>query len=72
MTAMVIYLTTMMFSNVIIVKSGIFIRFILNAIYMVLLKSYLGAILSIVLLVFTIIGIVNDNKIKQQHKKNES
>lgn len=62
MLAMVIYLSAMMFKNVIIVKSGAFIRLTLNGIYMFLLESYFGAGLSIVILIFTIIGIINDYK----------
>lgn len=66
MLAMIIYLTAMIFKNVIIVKSGTFIRLTLNGIYMFLLKSYFGAGLSIVILIFTIVGIVNDYKSKQK------
>lgn len=66
MLAMIIYLTAMMFKNVIIVKSGTFIRLTLNGIYMLLLKSYFGAGLSIVILIFTIIGIVKDYKSKKE------
>ncbi len=60
MIAMIIYLSGLIFKNVIIVKITTFIRITLNAIYMLLLKSYFGAGLSIVILIFTIIGIVND------------
>lgn len=66
MLAMIIYLTAMMFKNVIIVKSGTFIRLTLNGIYMFLLKSYFGAGLSILILIFTIVGIVRDYKSKQE------
>ena len=69
MLAMVIYLTAMMFKNVIIVKSGTFIRLVLNGIYMLLLKSYFGAGLSILILVFTIVGIVNDYKSRLKVQK---
>lgn len=72
MLAMIIYLTAMMFKNVIIVKSGTFIRLTLNGIYMLLIKSYFGAGLSIVILVFTIIGIVNDYKSGQEIKSDSS
>ena len=65
MIAMVIYLSAMMFKNVVIVKSGTFIRLTLNGIYMLLLKSYFGAGLSIVILIFTIVGIINDYKSKK-------
>ncbi len=62
MFSMTIYLIAMMFSNIIIVKSGTFLRILLNAIYMWLLKSYLGATLSLVILGFTIYGIIRDQK----------
>lgn len=66
MMAMVIYLITMSLKNVIIVKSGVFIRLILNGTYMLILKSYFGAGLTIAILIATIVGIVNDyKKIKQ-------
>ena len=64
MVSMIIYLASMMFKNIIIVKSGAFIRLTLNAIYMLLLDSYFGAGLSVVILAFTIVGIINDNKNK--------
>lgn len=70
MMAMVIYLTTMMFKNIIVVKSGTFIRLTLNGIYMFLVKSYFGAGLSIVILIFTIVGIVNDYKNKENEGEN--
>lgn len=69
MLAMVIYLTGLIFSNVILVKVCTFIRLTLNGIYMLLLKSYFGAALSIVILVFTIIGIVNDYKLNKKSKQ---
>ena len=65
MFAMVIYLTTMMFKNLVIVKSGIFIRLIMNGIYMLLLKSYFGAGLTLVILTFNIVGIIKDYKEKK-------
>lgn len=72
MLAMIIYLTAMMFKNIIVVKSGTFIRLTLNGIYMLLLQSYFGAGLSIVILVFTIVGIVNDYKNKKEQKTNSN
>lgn len=65
MLAMVIYLLGMMFTNVVFVKAGAFIRLVLNGVYMLMLKSYFGAGLSVVILVFTIIGIVNDYRAKR-------
>ena len=69
MLAMVIYLIAMMFKNLVIVKSGTFIRLALNGIYMLLLKSYFGVILTFVILAFTIIGIVKDAKAKNSIKE---
>ena len=68
MIAMLVYLIGMMFKNVIIVKSSIFVRLILNGVYMLLLKSYFGAGLTLVILAFTIVGIVNDYKSKKKIK----
>ena len=59
-------LTSMIFTNVIIVKIGAFIRLALNALYMLLLGSYFGAGASIVILICTIVGIVLDVKSKKQ------
>lgn len=70
MLAMIIYLTAMIFKNVIIVKSGTFIRLTLNGIYMFLLTSYFGAGLSVLILIFTIVGIVNDYKNKPKAQNN--
>lgn len=69
MIAMVVYLTTMCFTNLVIVKSGIFIRLTLNGIYMLLIKSYLGAGLSAVILIFDIVGII---KIANEQKQTNS
>lgn len=66
MSAMIIYLLAMMFENVIIVKSGTFIRLILNSTYMLLVKSYFGSAVSVFILVFTIYGIIRDNKEKNK------
>ncbi len=65
MLALVIYLTCMQFSNVIIIKLGTFVRLILNGIYMYLLASYFGAALTLVILTFTVVGIVRDYKSKK-------
>ena len=65
MLGMVIYLAGLIFSNVIIVKTCTFIRLTLNGIYMLLLRSYFGAGLTIVILIFTIIGLINDYKNKK-------
>ena len=66
MFAMIAYLIAMMFKNVIIVKSGTFVRLILNGIYMLLLSSYFGVALTFVIIAFTIWGIVRDNQAKKQ------
>lgn len=71
MLAMVIYLIAMLFTNIVIVKSGTFIRLVLNGVYMLLLKSYFGSGLTLVILAFTIVGIVNDYKEKRVAKTNE-
>lgn len=60
MFAMLVYLFGMMFSNVVVVKSCAFIRLVLNGVYMLMLKSYFGAGLSVVILISTIIGIITD------------
>lgn len=65
MVSMVIYLVSMLYTNVIIVKSGVFIRLVLNSLYMLLLKSYFGAGLTVVILIFNIWGIINDSKLRQ-------
>ena len=67
MIGMVAYLFLMMFKNVMIVKSGALVRFVFNGTYMILLKSYVGAGLSLVILGFTIYGIVKDYKEKRQN-----
>ncbi len=68
MLAMIIYLFSMMFTNVIIVKLGSFIRLTLNGVYLLLIKSYFGAVLTVAILICTIIGIVNDYKLKQTNQ----
>lgn len=66
MVGMLIYLAGLIFSNVIIVKACTFIRLAINGIYMLLLGSYFGAGLTIVILIFSIIGIINDYKNKKR------
>ncbi|MBR2969856.1 MAG: YgjV family protein [Clostridia bacterium] len=61
MIAMVIYLTCMIFRNLVIVKTGTFIRLALNGIYMLILASYFGAGLTIAIIIFNIIGIIRDS-----------
>ncbi len=64
---MLVYLIGMFFKNVIVVKSCTFIRVTCNMIHMLFVKSYLGAILSLVLLASSIIGIIIDIKNKKKN-----
>ena len=70
MFAMLCYLTTMIFTNIVIVKSGSFLRNLLNIIYMFLIASYFGAGLEIVLMISAIVGIVLDIKRKKKLENN--
>ena len=72
MISMLIYLITMIFANVIIVKTGTFIRLALNGVYMFLLRSYFGAGLSLVILAFTILGIVNEYRLTKKIAQTQS
>ena len=65
MFSMLIYLTTMIFSNVVIVKAGALIRNTLNVIYMFILASYLGAGLEVCLMISAIVGIIINIKNKK-------
>ena len=67
MFSMLIYLTTMIFSNVVIVKAGALVRNTLNVIYMFILSSYFGAGLEICLMISAIIGIISNIKDKKIH-----
>lgn len=67
MIAIIIYIISMLFKSVVIVKTGTFFRLLLNGAYMVLIKSYFGAGLTIVILVISIIGIVKDYKNKNNN-----
>ena len=69
MFSMLTYLTSMMFTNLIICKTGALIRNTLNVIYMFLIASYFGAGLEIVLMISAIVGIIlnyNTNKKKEK------
>jgi hypothetical protein len=70
MLSMLIYLTTMIFSNVVIVKSGALVRNCLNVIYMFILASYFGAGLELCLMISAIIGIFLNIKDKKQKQEN--
>ena len=60
MFAMLVYFVAMIFSSVIIVKAGSFIRNALNSIYMFMLSSYLGAALGVCLMISAVVGIILD------------
>ena len=62
MLAMVIYLVVMMCKNVVIIKIGSSLRFTFNGLYMLLVKSYLGAGMTVAILLFTLYGIIRDYK----------
>ena len=67
MFAMIIYLTTMMFTNVIVVKAGALSKNMLNVVYMISIGSYFGAGLEVCLMISAIAGIIiNVKKTKQQ------
>ena len=70
MFSMLIYLTTMIFSNIVIVKTGALIRNTLNVIYMFLLASYFGATLEICLMISAIIGILLNIKNRKKTTTN--
>ena len=71
MIGLIFYLTAMMFKNVIIVKTGTFVRVTLNGVYMLLITSYLGAVLTIFMMVFTIYGIAKDIKLQKEKPKKQ-
>ena len=58
MFSMLIYLTGMIFTNLVFVKSGALCRNILNIIYMFLIASYVGASLEICVAISTIVGLI--------------
>lgn len=68
MFSMLIYLTTMIFSNVIVVKSGALVRNTLNVVYMFILTSYFGAGLEICLMISAIVGIIINLKNKSTER----
>ena len=69
MFSMLIYLTTMIFSNIVIVKTGALTRNTLNTIYMFILTSYFGAGLEICLMISAIVGIFLNIKEKNKAKQ---
>ena len=66
--SMLIYLTGMIFSNIVFVKGGAMCRNILNIVYMILLASYVGAGLEFALMVSAIVGIIINLKKKKQQQ----
>lgn len=70
MFAMLCYLTTMIFTNVAISKTGAFMRNLLNIVYMFLIASYFGAGLEIALMISAVIGIILDVKRNKNKNKN--
>ena len=74
MFSMLVYLTGMIFTNLIFVKSGAMIRNLLNACYMFAIASYVGASLELCLMVCAIMGIVltikNNKKKTQESEQN--
>ena len=69
MFSMLIYLTGMIFTNLVFVKSGAMVRNLLNACYMFSIASYVGATLELCLMICAIVGIVLT--IKNIKKKNQ-
>lgn len=66
--AISIYILVMMFKNLIIVKIGTTLRNILNIIYVILIGSYIGAILEFCLLINSIYGtILTIKQYKNEH-----
>ena len=75
MFSMLIYLTTMIFSNVVIVKTGALVRNTLNVIYMFIITSYFGAGLEICLMISAIVGIIlniREKKVKNIEQQVEN
>lgn len=68
--SMLIYLTGMIFSNIVFVKGGAMCRNILNIVYMLLIASYVGAGLEFALMVSAIVGIILN--VKNKKKQNDS
>lgn len=71
LVGMFIYLISMFFTNVTIIKSCSVVRVILNMTHMLLIASYVGAGLSLILLTSSIVGIILDLKNKKNLTKND-
>lgn len=66
MFSMLLYLTGMIFTNTVFVKTGSLLRNTLNVIYMFILASYFGAGLEICLMISAIVGIILDYRRQKQ------
>ena len=62
MISMIIYLSGLIFTNIVFVKASVFVRIVLNVIYMLFIESYIGAVCNVIIVFFTIYGIVKDVK----------
>ncbi len=69
MFSMLVYLFGMVFNNVVFVKGGALLRNLLNIIYLILITSYVGAILEFGLMVSAIVGIIINIKKKDKEKE---
>ncbi len=58
MMAMLVYLTSMFFTNIIITRGGSFCRGLFNLVYLIIIGSYAGVVLSGVSLICTIVGFI--------------
>ena len=72
MFSMLIYLTGMIFTNLIFVKAGAMIRNLLNACYMFAIASYVGASLELCLMICALVGVVLAIKHYKQKSKDIS
>ncbi len=70
MFSMLIYLTGMIFTNLVFVKSGAMIRNLLNACYMFSIASYIGASLELCLMISALVGIVLTIKKNKERNAN--
>ena len=71
MFSMLLYLTGLIFDNIIIVKTGALMRNLLNIIYLILVTSYVGAGLEFCLMISAIIGIIINVKNKRNSDKTQ-
>ena len=72
--AMLVYLSGMIFTNMVFVKAGSVVRNLLNILYMALIASYVGAGLEFILMLSGIVGMVISyryKKMQNNENKNE-